>query len=75
MLIKILIVPGCENGTFGVDCKQTCGHCSGTDACHSVTGVCPHSCEDGYIGSLCIEGLLHSYKTCIHRRHYFEKIT
>ena len=43
----------CENGTFGIDCNQTCGKCLENSVCNRVNGTCGRGCDAGYIGDLC----------------------
>lgn len=47
----------CNGGTYGKNCENRCGHCSGgTDVCDIITGACPSGkCDTWYVGnnSLC----------------------
>ena len=46
----------CRNGTFGVDCSQTCGFCLDREPCNKETGVCEVGCAAGYHGDKCTLG-------------------
>ena len=50
--------PECEDGKFGVGCKEDCSdHCAGDgDTCDHVTGVCTNRCDPGYTGDNCTQG-------------------
>ena len=41
----------CSPGTFGYHCLNKCGSCKGY--CDVTTGVCPHGCQQWYIGDNC----------------------
>ena len=43
----------CENGTFGIDCNQTCGKCLENSICNRVNGICWTGCDAGYTGNFC----------------------
>ena len=43
----------CPSQTFGQNCSQTCGQCSGGSTCDHVTGSCENGCADGYVGMYC----------------------
>ena len=53
--ICIFILVQCQDGWYGEDCISTCGHCNGSESCDKEDGQCS-TCEDGYRGTLCIEG-------------------
>lgn len=46
----------CENGQYGQDCKNVCGHCADQLQCHHVNGVCLKGCNPGYTGNNCTQG-------------------
>ena len=46
----------CDVGTYGQNCKNTCGFCSGPDLCHFANGTCRNGCESGYHGQRCNQG-------------------
>lgn len=46
----------CENGTFGKECKDTCGHCIDNGYCYHTNGTCVNGCMPGYYGQLCKAG-------------------
>lgn len=50
-----LIFAACSNGTFGVDCELTCGHCYVNSACDHVNGSCASGCASGWAGTVCNE--------------------
>lgn len=39
---------GCENGKYGLDCKETCGACLNDTACDHKTGSCYSGCKTGW---------------------------
>lgn len=43
----------CVNGTYGLDCNKTCGHCREVHQCFHADGVCLTGCDIGYQGSFC----------------------
>lgn len=51
--LSVLYVSACTQGTFGWNCKETCGKCKGGAACDPVTGGCPGECADGYLKPNC----------------------
>ena len=50
-----MYVLACENGTFGEDCSEKCGHCAPIGHCHHINGTCYGGCTSGYKGLACIE--------------------
>ena len=48
-------LPECEYGTYGDECKETCGHCYGNVTCDKTWGNC-QKCSSGYTGNQCIKG-------------------
>lgn len=50
------IALACNETSYGQDCQQNCGHCSGRVACNKTTGQCA-SCEAGWILPLCDKGI------------------
>ena len=49
------ILVECDDGTYGMECAETCGKCVGNEPCDPVNGTCPKGCGPGYKGSICIE--------------------
>lgn len=47
------IVLACENGLYGVDCRESCGHCHDVNQCSNINGTCLAGCDAGYEGVLC----------------------
>lgn len=43
----------CKKGWYGIDCNDTCGHCSNVSECFHINGTCPTGCDAGYQGHLC----------------------
>ena len=43
----------CDNGTYGKECKASCGHCLNQEPCFHINGTCLTGCESGYLGNLC----------------------
>lgn len=58
-LIPILVrqnsIPACDDGFYGVNCVEQCGHCSDI-RCDAVTGLCSGSCSPGWLGEDCKRG-------------------
>ncbi|XP_077167280.1 scavenger receptor class F member 1 isoform X2 [Paroedura picta] len=42
----------CPAGTFGLQCRYSCGHCKQRQPCSPVDGFCP-ACEAGWNGTRC----------------------
>ena len=47
----------CDNKTYGLDCRESCGNCSNGEPCHHVDGNCQFGCDDGVFGLKCITGI------------------
>nr|XP_022308404.1 multiple epidermal growth factor-like domains protein 10 [Crassostrea virginica] len=43
----------CDNGTYGKECKASCGHCFNQEPCYHINGTCLTGCESNYLGDLC----------------------
>uniref|UniRef100_K1QZ68 Multiple epidermal growth factor-like domains 11 n=1 Tax=Magallana gigas TaxID=29159 RepID=K1QZ68_MAGGI len=43
----------CDEGIFGTECKETCGHCRDVSHCSNINGTCLTGCGAGYQGDLC----------------------
>eukprot|EP00105_Crassostrea_gigas_P034461 XP_019918609.1 PREDICTED: multiple epidermal growth factor-like domains protein 6 isoform X1 [Crassostrea gigas] len=43
----------CDEGFFGTECKETCGHCRDVSHCSNINGTCLTGCDVGYQGDLC----------------------
>ena len=41
-----------------MECKQSCGNCSGGVQCDHVTGSCPNGCDAGMYGDKCDLGIV-----------------
>ena len=52
-VLSSCIVLGCNNGTYGSECNNTCGHCVNDDVCIHTNGTCLNGCDSGYVGDLC----------------------
>nr|XP_022308425.1 multiple epidermal growth factor-like domains protein 10 [Crassostrea virginica] len=50
----------CPNGTYGINCKWTCGQCANFLPCSRFDGTCNAGCSPGYFGRLCNKGELFS---------------
>ena len=44
---------GCENGTYGENCNNMCGHCIDGEFCDHTNGSCLNGCNPGYVGDEC----------------------
>ena len=53
----VLLFLECDQGTFGWNCSQICGHCSKKNDCNKVNGSCPAGCEPGFKDDLCNAGM------------------
>ena len=53
----------CENGTYGYDCNNTCGHCTDKETCSHTNGTCLVGCDPGYVGELCKTRKFFTYRT------------
>ena len=47
---------GCNFGSYGLSCKNVCGHCLDEQTCDHTNGTCLNGCDPGYFGDLCITG-------------------
>lgn len=47
----------CDKGSYGNDCKKTCGQCRETDQCRITDGRCLTGCDAGYQGDFCTESV------------------
>ena len=52
--LKLRISLGCNNGSFGKNCIETCG--SNCISCNAVNGVCDQGCSLGWKGTFCEHG-------------------
>ena len=52
-----MFITECAGHTYGVECKQSCGNCSGGVQCDHVTGNCPNGCDAGMYGDKCDLGI------------------
>ncbi|XP_052695874.1 scavenger receptor class F member 2-like [Crassostrea angulata] len=43
----------CDKGSFGIGCKESCGHCLDVNQCSITNGTCLTGCVAGYKGDLC----------------------
>ena len=48
----------CDGNTYGLECNQSCGNCSGGVQCDHVTGSCQNGCVAGMYGDRCDKGIL-----------------
>ena len=48
-------IADCEAGSYGDDCKSTCGNCK-ISACDFETGLCDGGCSAGWKGARCKSG-------------------
>ena len=49
------VLTECSNNTYGVECKELCGHCSNGEPCQHLDGSCPSGCNAGAYGVTCKE--------------------
>jgi hypothetical protein len=50
---RLRIFLECPSQTFGQNCSEECGQCSGGSTCDHVNGTCANGCADGYVGMYC----------------------
>ncbi|KAK2156716.1 hypothetical protein NP493_1948g00003 [Ridgeia piscesae] len=43
----------CQDDTYGVNCREECGHCKDNEPCDKENGVCTSGCEMWYAPDLC----------------------
>lgn len=43
----------CAVGTYGLECRETCGNCRDVSQCLKTNGACLGGCKDGFQGILC----------------------
>ena len=48
-------IADCEAGSYGYDCKSTCGNCK-ISPCDFETGLCDGGCSAGWKGARCKSG-------------------
>ena len=55
---KLFSFVACDDGKYGLECNNSCGHCLDGDHCNKVNGTCIRGCSAGYNGSdiLCKTG-------------------
>lgn len=46
---------GCDSGTYGQNCSNSCGSCTNKEMCDKVNGIC-FSCNPGWNLPFCTEG-------------------
>ena len=56
----------CTDKNYGVNCKETCGHCKVQSTCAITDGRCPNGCETWYISGICKTylGMCHMVAYC-----------
>ena len=55
IIIGLLHIIACNNGTFGHNCSEQCGSCVKFGQCHHINGTCLEGCVSGFIGSTCTQ--------------------
>lgn len=56
--MSLLLTTGCENGTFGTECKSQCsGNCLYNVPCNSLSGHCDSGCASGYLDEFCSKSM------------------
>ncbi|KAI0239537.1 hypothetical protein LSAT2_009729 [Lamellibrachia satsuma] len=43
----------CDDGNYGVNCNESCGHCKKHSKCSITNGSCSKGCENWYISDVC----------------------
>lgn len=54
---SVRYVVECIHYKYGLDCSQSCGHCTENKQCHHINGVCPFGCDPGYMGVQCTRSM------------------
>lgn len=52
-ILYVMLVLECDKGSYGLECKETCGHCRDVNQCSNVDGTCITGCAAGFEGNLC----------------------
>lgn len=47
------MILACDEGTYGFDCNETCGHCRDVSQCSNTNGTCLNGCVASYKGDMC----------------------
>lgn len=47
------LILACDEGTYGFDCNETCGHCHDASQCSNTNGTCLNGCDASYKGDMC----------------------
>lgn len=45
--------PACDQGSYGDNCSDICGHCRDINKCSNSNGKCLTGCDAGFQGELC----------------------
>lgn len=56
---------GCDNGTYGNDCNNTCGHCINDESCFHTKGSCLNGCDPGFTGNICQTSRYHKKRKVV----------
>ena len=56
---------GCDNGTYGNDCNNTCGHCINDESCFHTNGSCLNGCDPGFTGNICQTSRYHKKRKVV----------
>lgn len=51
--LLVFVLVECDIGSYGVDCRESCGHCRDIHQCSNINGTCLTGCNAGYQGVLC----------------------
>lgn len=53
---NICIIIACDRGSYGLKCRETCGHCQDVTQCSNINGPCFTGCKAGCQRDLCKTG-------------------
>lgn len=48
-----LFLIACDEGLYGLNCSEKCGHCRDIKQCSHLDGMCTTGCDAGFQGTLC----------------------
>lgn len=52
-VVILKFISACDEGSYGGDCNETCGHCLDVKQCSKINGTCLTGCDTDYKGDMC----------------------